>query len=113
MILQTVQEIHSIDVHDIMFRPTDVIGLILFVASACGIYFYTKYRLEKMETRLAEHIISTERDMRSVHTRINDTRSNHDELEKEMIEKHEELLNTIHAMEIKSIEKISEIKNKN
>ena len=113
MILQAIEPLQPPMFTDVTFRTMDVLLIIGWVAGLISVYFYLKYRVQRLGEILADHIERFEDENDNIHSRIDNTRERHTDLEKDLVKKHDELRNHMQQMELRIIEKISEIKNKN
>lgn len=101
-----------IKIDDVLFRVTDVIQIIGGICTLLAVYFYLKYKVERQGEVLDAHMKTDLEEHARIHVRIDDTKDDHTDLEKELSRKHDDLKGYIQQMEVRIIEKISEIKNK-
>ena len=76
----------AVTADDLIFRITDVLLLGGGVISMLTTYFVMKYKVDRNEERLADHIKDFEEEKRMIHGRINDTKATLDMISKEITE---------------------------
>lgn len=105
-------QVTQVGVHDISFGTKDVVELLVGAGSLLSVYFLLYYKVQRGGEIMSDYILRSEAEHEKLHARIDDTRDNHNDLEKDLMKKHDEIKTHMNAMELRIIEKISEIKNK-